>query len=224
MDDPSESLRQHYSAQALSEASVKRILIAGQRARNRRRVRWLAVAAAAAMAMGAFAYSYRNYFSRVDASQVEGAVEAFFAQPDYQLDRMSADREALRSWLVAQGAPAQCEIPPGLARLSSVGCERLQVGRRRVFILCFKAEVMGADVAAPGVPSGSPMLKKTKSFALVHLVIADSDSIRGAKTQSEAQVDRHGEWTYVRSSKSGVSYFVASTLNPEQLQDILRQS
>lgn len=222
MDDPSEQLRRHYAAQSLPPEATERILAAAQAAKKKRPPLWFALfAAAAAVALVVGGYSYGKYVQRVDVVQIEDAVQAFFSQPTYQLDQASANRDALRNWLVDHGAPAEAEIPPGLAQLPSVGCKTLAVGRQYAYVLCFQTSAAG-EKAMPGKVSASMMKGKTQT--LVHLVIVKTSALHEGKTDIPFHTDTRNGWTFAKSEHGGITYLVATTLDVQQLEAILREA
>lgn len=206
MNDLPERLRRHYAEQSLSPDAVQRILAQASAERRRRWSLRFAWAMAAALMMGLVAYWAYNYTGKVEASDVERRVEAFFAAPDPQLDRQSPDSEALREWLVQQGAPAAAQIPPTLKPFPSVGCVTLQVGRQKVYMLCFKVDLPGAGAADPS------------RSELVHVVFVDRSSLRHAPPPREAAVVvSNGKWSYTSWSDPKLAYVVVSLLPPQKL-------
>ena len=140
MDDIPEKLRQYYGRQSLPAGAAERILALGREAgreRRRRRAFFWSMAAMLALAAGGFAYRQQVARSRVEAADVEIAMQAFFNRPDYQLARVSADLPELRSWLQREGGPAGAGLPAAFAGLPAYGCHVLQVREQSVYLLCF---------------------------------------------------------------------------------------
>jgi hypothetical protein len=231
MDNLPERLRQHYAAQSLSPEAVNRILRAGEIGRQRRRrFRWYGGAIAAILLAACSLYLSPHYATRVEIAEIETSVESFFAQPDFHLDRLSADPEVLRTWLIGQGAPAQAVLPPGLIGSPAVGCKVLRVGRRDAFMICFAVQLdspkMNRDSAQRIKPATQTDASSAKSAStLVHLIIVPTSSLRHSLGLKEhPRTESRGQWNFSVWEHSDTSYILASTASPERLHRLLQQS
>jgi len=231
MDDIPEKLRRHYAAQSLSPEAVNRILRAGQISRRKgRRSRWYAGSVAAILLVTCTLYLSLHYTKRIEIAEIETSVESFFAQSDFRLDRLSADPEVLRAWLLEQGAPAQAFLPRSLTGSPAVGCKVLHVGRRDAFMICFAVQLDSPKSSQDAVQRTNTATQTDATSTkpaptLVHLIIVPTSSLRhslGVKAQPRTET--HGQWTFSVWERSNTTYILASTASAERLQRLLQQS
>jgi hypothetical protein len=107
----------------------------------------------------------------------------------------------LRAWLVAQGAPAESQIPAKLRGLKSFGCQVLDVHGQPAYLACFWAE------KKPGVDDGK----------LVHLVMAHREDFKDAPS-GEPQFREIGDWSFAAWSEGNVIYTLAAKAPLEKLK------
>ena len=228
MDDIPEKLRQYYAAQSLSPEAVARILTLSRTERvKRQRLLWCCgLAAALLLATGFFSNRFLRFNQRVELAAVEVGVQTFFTLPVSKLDQLSSDPNALRTWLIQEGAPQGFNLPTALAALPSVGCKILQIENSKVFIICFALppEVSIARPAA-SLSSSSSAPMAAKPMALVHLVIVPTSSLRDPPGEANPlRLETRNQWAYATWTHSEVTYIAASTVGADQLKHALRKS
>lgn len=213
MSDLRDQLQKHYDAQALPAAKVDSILAEGRAAAadgekvvalpTRRAVPWqsvLAIAASIAL-MAALAVWWMQGSAKVSyAFLAPRVVEIFGTGPT--LPKRSQDPQELRAWLLAQGAPADFQIPAKLRALKSFGCEVVDVHGRPAYLTCFWVE------KKPGVDEGS----------LVHLLVAHRNDFKDAPPSGTPQYRAMDGWSFAAWSEGDVIYTMAEKAPLEQLQ------
>lgn len=219
MSDFRQQMRAHYEAQSLPPDKVAAIVnragaaaadekeSAAERAKvtpfpDHRR-RWkaaLAIAAGVALLFGVV--SMLNVARRPSVSYAQLAprvVEFFGGAPE--LPKHSQDKAALHAWLVAQGAPADFQIPAPLLPLESFGCEVLKVQGSPAYLTCFWRE-KNAD------GSGAK---------LVHLLVAKRSDFRDTPPPGEMQRRELPGWSFASWSQGKIVYTLATAGPPSAL-------
>ncbi len=184
MADFESDLRRHYGSQQLSDARAHAILAAGRAAVLRAgRRRWLGGMAAAILLGLGGAVTWWGGAQRINVQDAAAAVVVHFAQPDYTMAEISADRATLERWLREHGGPAHIDVPAGLRELPSFGCQVLEARGQSVFLICFFLDSL--PVAPGTMPPKKDMvvtaldgtvMKKVRP--LVHLVVVPRAAFR----------------------------------------------
>lgn len=240
MDDLKQQLRRHYDGQQLPADRVQEILAAGREAAAARAGRaWWRMAAAAVVILGLGIFGATTYFRhrsdqpalpRIASAAVASAVISYFSDPNYQLPQVSADRGVLVDWLRQQGGPANFEVPPAMAGLSSYGCQVLEVQGQKVYLICFLLDTPAAD-ATPGampekkimtvVGADGQMMKKTRP--LVHLVVAPQGIF--SETPSSGQriiLPATGDWNFATWTQGDQVYVAAAAVPADRLAGLVK--
>jgi len=212
MSELRQQIQKHYDAQALPAAKVEAMLAEGKAAAEgggkivgmpaRPVGKWPAILAIAAsiivvvnvvwwMVPQRPAVSYASFAPRV--------VEFMGVGP--KLPKRSQDPEELRAWLLAQGAPADFQIPAKLRPLKSFGCEVVDVHGRPAYLTCFWTE------KKPGVDDGS----------LVHLLVAKRSDFNEPPPATPQFRELDG-WSFAAWSEGDVIYTMTAKAPLEQLQ------
>jgi hypothetical protein len=139
-----------------------------------------------------------------DGKTIEFAVLAprvveFFGTPP-ELPKRSQDKAELRSWLLAQGAPADFYIPAKLLPLESFGCQVVDVRGRPAWLTCFWRE------KKPGAAGGE----------LIHLLAVRRSDFRNGPTSSEPKFREWNGWGFASWAEGDVIYTLATpgTIEP----------
>jgi hypothetical protein len=219
MSDLRQQLQKHYDAQALPAAKAEAILAEGRVAAQggekvmalpaRRAVLWRvawAIAAAFVVAAG-LAVWWNPGRPTVSYSYFAPRVVEFFGTPP-ELPKRSQNPEELRAWLLAQGAPADFQIPAKLRPLKSFGCQVVDLHGRPAYLTCFWTE------KNPGVDDGE----------LVHLLVAHRKDFKDAPPSSAPQFHEESGWSFAAWSEGDVIYTMAAKAPLEKLQKFVARS
>jgi hypothetical protein len=214
MSDFRHQIQQHYDAQALSAGKVEAWLAEGRavaaegekvvampvRTAPAWRFAW-AIAAALVVFAG---LSTLRPWEHLPVSYVLFAprIVDFFATPP-ELPKRSQNPEELRSWLIAQGAPADFQIPEKLRGLKSFGCQVVDVHGHPAYLTCFWSEKPGADMGS-----------------LVHLLVAKRSDFRDAPPEGQPQFRELAGWNFAAWSQGDVIYTMATAAPMERLQKL----
>ena len=237
MDNLEQQLRRHYEGQQLPADRVQEILAAGRAAATARAARrWRRFAAAAAVILGLGIFGAKGYFGRpaepprIAVASIADAVADYFSKPDYHLPLISADRPVLAEWLRQHGGPAEFEVPPAMAGLSSYGCQVLEVQGQKVFLICFLLDAPPAGTPAGAMPEkkmmvtvgpDGRMLKKTRP--LVHLVVAPRNKFAEVPRPGERIVlPAGGEWNFATWTKGDQLFVAVGALPADRLAALVR--
>ena len=213
MSDLRQQLQKHYDAQALPAAKVEAILAEGRvAAQGGEKVIALPKRRMAAWRLGrlrrrsscwlaGFAGGRPRRHERVSYASFAPRVVEFFGTPP-ELPKRSQNPDELRTWLLAQGAPEDFQIPAKLHGLKSFGCQVVDVHGRPAYLTCFWAE------KKPGVDEGS----------LVHLLVAKRSDFRDAPPSGTPQFRELDGWSFAAWSEGDVIYTMAAKAPLEQLQ------
>jgi hypothetical protein len=219
MSDLREQLQKHYDAKALPAAKVEAILAEGHAEAGsgdkivslpKRRVtfwRMLPAMAAAIVLLTVVAIWWVPGRNRVSYATVDSRIVEIFGKGP-TLPKRSQNPEELRAWLLAQGAPADFQIPEKLRGLKSFGCEVVDMHGRKAFLTCFWTE------KKPGVDEGS----------LVHLLVAHRQDFKDAPPSGEMQFNRIDDWSFAAWSEGDVIYTMAANAPMEKLKEFVRRS
>jgi hypothetical protein len=222
MSDLRQQLHKHYDAQALPAAKVDAILAEGRvgaqagekviempRRAKPAEIRstilrpfWWAAAACLLVWIGLSAdWRALRPKGAVSYAQVFAPRIVEFMGVGPTLPKKSQDPEELRTWLLAQGAPADFQIPAKLRPLKSFGCEVVDVHGRPAYLTCFWTE------KKPGVDDGS----------LVHLLVAKRGDFKDAPPAAPQFRELSG-WSFAAWSEGDVIYTMAAKAPLEKLQ------
>ncbi|MEI9893507.1 MAG: hypothetical protein WDN28_06305 [Chthoniobacter sp.] len=218
MSELRQQIQKHYDAQALPPAKLEAILAEGRAAAEggekvialpmRRaamwRVAWAMAASIVVLAGGMWfwmpgraAVSYASFAPRV--------VEFFGTPPE--LPKRSQNPEELRTWLLAQGAPTDFQIPAKLRPLKSFGCQVVDVHGRPAYLTCFWTE------KKPGVDDGS----------LVHLLVAKRSDFKDVPPATPQFREMSG-WSFAAWSTGDVIYTMTAKAPLAKLQEFVARA
>lgn len=213
MSELRQQLQKHYDAQALPAAKVDAILADGRSAAQgaekmielpkRRAQLWgaaWAIAAAVVLLAGLSVWLMPGRPQVSYALLAPRVVDLFRAGPE--LPKRSQNPEELRTWLLAQGAPPDFQIPAKLRTLKSFGCQVVDVHGRPAYLTCFWVE------KKPGVDDGE----------LVHLLVAHRKDFTDGPPEGVPQFHTEGEWSFAAWSAGDVIYTMAAKAPIEKLQ------
>jgi hypothetical protein len=215
MSDLRKQIRDHYHAQSLpaekAEAIVARGYEAAGDAVSREKVvsfprrRPITLALAAGLALFAGLALWRSHEAkRVSFAAVAPHVIEFFSGP-HELTKRSRNPEELRAWLLAQGAPADFQIPAKLQPLESFGCRVLDVDGRPAFVTCFWARKPSA----------------AEKGALVHLVVTKRSDFREGPTSAAPQFREMNGWSFASWRAGDSTYTLATAAPVEKLREFV---
>ncbi len=208
MSDLRSQIQKHYDAQKLPAAKVDAILAQGSgkvvplpgRGPMLWRIAW-ATAAAFVVLAGLVVWWLPHGRETVSYALFAPRVVQFFGTPP-ELPKRSQNPEELRAWLLAQGAPADFQIPEKLRVLKSFGCQVVDVHGKPAYLTCFWAE------KKPGVDDGS----------LVHLWVARRSDFHDAPPTTGAQFREMNGWSFAAWSEGDVIYTMAANAPLEKLR------
>lgn len=216
MSDLRQQLQKHYDAKALPAEKVDAILAKGRAeagseekvvALPKRRVTiWqlLPAIAAAIILLSVVAIWWVPGRNRVSYAMVDSRIVEIFG-PGPTLPKRSQNPEELRAWLLAQGAPADFQIPAKLRGLKSFGCEVVNMHGRPAYLTCFWRE------KKPDVDEGS----------LVHLLVVRRKDFKDAPPEGRPQYNTIGDWNFAGWSEGDVIYTLAANAPMEKLKEFV---
>jgi len=240
MDDLKAQLRRHYQGQPLPDDRVQEILALGRAAEEARASRaWWRLAVAAAVLLGLGIYGAATYFRgpdsppRIAVQSLANTVVNYLSDPTHQLPVVSTDHGVLMEWLRKRGGPANFEVPPAMVRLSSLGCQVLEVQGRKVYIICFFLDVPQANVPAGVMPEKKMMIvavgpdgqimKKTRP--LVHLIVAPKAMFSASPRLGDPVVlPLDGAWNLATWVRGDQVYTAVAVLPAGKLADLVAGS
>jgi len=214
MSDLRQQIQKHYDAQALPAARADAILVEGRAAAEGgekvialpprrsflpRLLMTMAASVAVFLALN-WMFPIHNR-ATVSYAQVFAPRVVEFMGVGPKLPKKSQDPEELRVWLLAQGAPAEFQIPAKLRPLKSFGCEVVDVHGRPAYLTCFWTE------KKPGVDDGS----------LVHLLVAKRADFKDVPPATPQFRELSG-WSFAAWSEGDVIYTMTAKAPLEQLQ------
>lgn len=214
MPDLRQQLQKHYDAQSLSSEKTEAILVEGCAAAEggekvvampvRRVTFWRALPAIAAaiVLLGSLVLFWVPQRGKISYALFAPRVREFFNTPP-ELPKRSQDPEELRSWLLAQGAPADFQIPAQLRPLKSFGCQVVNVHGKSAFLTCFWRE------KKPGADEGE----------LVHLLVARRKDFKDVPPPGGApQFRTVKDWSFAAWTEGDVVYTLAANAPMERLR------
>jgi len=205
MSDLRQQIRDHYEAKSLSAGKVEAILARGRG--GEKVVRFpvraralLALAATVVLAVG-LAMWWPHGPGRVSFAVLAPRVVEFFGKPP-ELPKLSQNPEELRAWLLAQGAPADFQIPAKLRGLESLGCKVVDVHGRQAWLTCFWREKK---------PDGT-------GGELVHLWVVKREDFKNGPGTATPQMHEESGWSFASWSEGDLIYTLATKAPMEKLR------
>jgi hypothetical protein len=204
MSELRKQIRDHYDAQTLPADKAEAILAPGRGAEkvihHPQRWRLLALAASVVVAVG-LAIWWPRGAERVSFAVLAPRVVEFFGTPP-ELPKRSQKPEELRAWLLAQGAPANFQIPARLRGLESLGCQVVDVHGRPAWLTCFWREKK---------PDGS-------GGELVHLWAVRRGDFKDGPPSAAPQYHEESGWSFASWAEGDMIYTVATAAPMEKLR------
>ncbi|EDY21365.1 hypothetical protein CfE428DRAFT_0610 [Chthoniobacter flavus Ellin428] len=219
MSDLRQQLQKHYDAQSLPAGKAEAILAEGRAAAEggekvvelpaRRVTFWRALPAIAAaiLLLGSLALWWAPQRGKISYALFAPRVRDFFSTPP-ELPKRSQNPEELRTWLLAQGAPAGFQIPAKLRSLKSFGCQVVNVHGKSAYLTCFWRE------KKPRVDDGE----------LVHLLVARRKDFKDAPPTGVPQFRTVKDWSFAAWTEGDVIYTMAAHAPMETLQKFVRNA
>ena len=211
MSDLRQQIRDHYEAKSLSAGKVEAILARGRGGEKvvgfpvRARA-LLALAATVVLAAG-LAIWWPHGPGRVSFAVLAPRVVEFFGKPP-ELPKLSQNPEELRAWLLAQGAPADFQIPSKLRGLESLGCKVVDVHGRQAWLTCFWREKK---------PDGT-------GGELVHLWVVKRGDFKNGPGTATPQMHEESGWSFASWSQGDIIYTLATKAPMEKLRPFAARS
>ena len=232
MDDLKKQLRRHYEGQQLPDDRVQEILALGRTAGEARASRaWWRMAAAAVVLLGLGIFGATAYFrghanpSSITVQSVASTVVNYLSDPAHPLPVVSTDRGVLVEWLRQRGGPANFEVPPAMAALSSVGCQVLDVQGQKVYIMCFFLDTPPTNAPAGAMPTKKAMATVgpdgqvvQQARPLVHLLVVPKAMFATPPHPGEAVVlPLDGAWNLATWTRGDQIYVAVAVLPVDKL-------
>lgn len=207
-----QQIRDYYDSQKLPEATVDAVLRATApvpvpvkvvefpRAQIIRRMALAAILLL--FAMLAFQFGARRPKQVSFAVLAPRIIEFFHTPPTL---KESQDKTELRAWLLANGAPADFEVPAKLAALKSVGCTVVDVKGKPAYLTCFWRE------PGPGATDRE----------LIHLFAVRRSDFRDAPAGPVPQLSEREGWSFASWAAGEVIYTMATPAPLEKLRPFL---
>jgi hypothetical protein len=210
MSELRQQIHTHYQAQSLPAEKVDAILAGGRAAARGegaspaktekvvtfpRPKRFALIVAAAVLLFVGLAIWQPRVTRPVSFALFAPRVVEFFGQPP-ELPKRSQNPEELRTWLLAQGAPTDFQIPAKLRGMESLGCQVVNVHGRPAYLTCFWRE----------------------KGELVHLLVARRDDFREAPSNSTPQFRELSGWSFASWSEGETIYTLATAAPLEKLR------
>ncbi|MGB8167883.1 MAG: hypothetical protein WCF18_10360 [Chthoniobacteraceae bacterium] len=209
-----QQIRDYYDAQKLSGAKVDLILSVTEPVTapapakvvefpRALIVRRMALAATVLLlAMLVFQFGTRRSKQVSFALLAPRIVEFFRTPPEL---KASQDKAELRAWLLANGAPADFEIPAKLVALQSVGCTVVNVKGKPAYLTCFWRE------PGPGATDRE----------LIHLFAVRRSDFRDAPAGPIPQLREMEGWSFASWAAGDIIYTMATPAPMEKLRPFL---
>ena len=207
-----QQIRDFYNTHKLSDAKVEAVLRATEpevpvakvvEFPRERIMRRMALAAMLLVfAMLAYQFGMRGP-QRVSFAVVAPRIIEYFRTPPKLKE--SQDKQELRAWLLANGAPAGFEIPEKLAALKSVGCTVVNVKGKRAYLTCFWRE------EKPGATDRE----------LIHLFAVRRGDFRDGPAGPLPQLSERDGWRFASWAAGDVIYTMATPAPFEKLRPFL---
>jgi hypothetical protein len=222
MPDLRQQIREHYDAKAIPAERAEAILARGRAAaageeepkaenvialpasRARLWRRTVSLAAAILVFLGLAGWWVQSNRSRVEFAAVAPRIIEFF-ESSPELAHAPKDKTALRDWLLARGAPADCHIPASLMPLESFACSVVDVHGRKTYLSCYWRE---------NKPDRGDR-------DLIHLLVGRRSDFKDAPASSEPQRREMNGWSFASWSEGDVVYTLATPAPAEKLTPFL---
>ncbi len=112
------------------------------------------------------------------------------------MDLESHNLDRIQAWLHDSMAPANVDVPPGLAALNPMGCRVFSFRRHQVSLICFSR---GAR-------------------KLAHLFVVDEEAVPGGRRDGNTEYAKEGEWMTATWREHGRIYLLAAQGDRELLE------
>jgi hypothetical protein len=212
MPDFRQQIHDFYDAHRLSDAKLDAILSATAPVETSPKVvefpraqivRRMALAAALVVfASLLFQFGFGRP-KQVSFAVVAPRIVEFFQTPPKLKE--SQDKAELRAWLLANGAPADFEVPAKLAALQSVGCSVVDVKGKPGYLTCFWRELGPAAT----------------DRELIHLFAVRRKDFREAPIGPLPQLREMQGWSFASWAAGDVIYTMATPAPMEKLKPFL---
>jgi hypothetical protein len=211
MSDLRQQIRDHYEEKSLSAEKAEAILARGRGAEKviSFQQRWrplLALAASVLVAVGLAVWWFREP-QPVSFAVLAPRVVEFFGTPP-ELPKRSQNPEELRAWLLAQGAPADFQIPAKLRGLESLGCQVVDVKGRPAWLTCFWREKGQNGTGGE----------------LVHLWVVRRNDFKDSPPSSTPQFREQSGWSFASWSEGDIVYTLAAAAPMDKLHPFVQNS
>jgi hypothetical protein len=184
MSDFRKQVRDHYEAQSLPAEKLEAILARGREAAAEKE-KTVEFPAVKKKSWGRYAM-----------------IEFFAHEP--KLHEAIQDKTELRTWLVAQGAPADFKIPAKLLPLQSAACQEVDVKGRSAYLSCYVRE-QGPD----------------GKVELIHLLVAHSKDFYDQPKGAKAEIQEIDGWSFASWTEGDAIYTLATAAPQEKLRPFL---
>jgi len=131
--------------------------------------------------------------ARISADQILLTSMRTLEAPDAQMEKVSATRDEIDSWLALRELPAPLTLPPGLREVPCLGCRTLVVDGYRGSMVCYESD------AGP-----------------VHLVVFDRPCVAGIIPKTPVVSELDG-WTVAKWCDGRRAYIMLSRAAPERV-------
>lgn len=216
MSDFRRQVRDHYDAQSLSPEKLEAVLARGREAAAgeektvefpaAKKKPWsryaMAAAAVIALLLGGMWWTKRDVGEVSYAALPPRVIEFFAHEP--KLHGAIQDKAELRTWLVAQGAPADLKIPAPLLALPSAACNVVDVKGRNAYLSCYVREKS---------PEGR--------VELIHLLVARSEDFYDQPKSEKAEIKEIDGWSFASWTKGDAIYTLATAAPKEKLMPFI---
>lgn len=140
-----------------------------------------------------------SFAKTVPIEAVQAGFVKSYESPFFHLEEKRDNKQILIRHLQERKLPCPGCLPPGLEKLKSIGCRKLEVDGKKGSLLCFK--VGSNDV--------------------VHIVIFRREDVSGDfPPMEEPQFVRIGDWTSARWENGGKVFLMMSDTMGEKLADL----
>lgn len=140
-----------------------------------------------------------SFAKTVPIEAVQAGFVKSYESPFFHLEEKRDNKQILIRHLQERKLPCPGCLPPGLDKLKSIGCRKLEVDGKKGSLLCFK---VGSD-------------------DIVHIVIFRREDVSGDfPPMEEPQFVRIGDWTSARWENGGKVFLMMSDTMGEKLVDL----
>jgi hypothetical protein len=158
----------------------------------------LAIAAALAILCVAGSLLHTAMFGPLDRTDYVAATLPLLHDDSPTLGMVTPDRDKVRAWLKQRNAPMGT-LPPNMANLTTLGCQKYFVHGHSVSLICFSM--------ADGKEA--------------HLFIVDQKALNDPPSKDSPEFDQVQGWSTAAWSDGKMSYLLATTAGPDELKQLL---